>query len=656
MTALIQAADPAVDTDGAVPTRTPRRTWWKRFRQDRFAVGGLIFLGLLALAALAADWIAPYDPNATSLSELLEGPSWDHLLGTDALGRDVLSRLLVASRTALFAGAEAVVIGLLIGVPIGLVVGYFGGWWDRITMRLVDALMSVPGLIVAFAIISVLGPSLLNAMLAVGILFAIRLVRLMRGVVLSVREELYVDAARLSGPPTWSILARTVFPNVIGPIIVQAALYFSAALLIEAMLSFLGVGVQRPQATWGTMLAEARQDQFTQPFLPFPPGIALTLTVLAFNLVGDGLRESFGKGGHGISRRAPKPRASARRGDVDLAPAAATRPSAPDALLSVRDLTVAVPGPDGPLDALRSVDLDLYRGEVLGLVGESGSGKSLTALSVMGLLAPGVHVTRGSILLDGEELTGRDDKFLREIRGKRVGMIFQEPLASLNPSMTVGAQISETLRIHEGLGRRDAQQRAVELLERVGVPNAAQRAKDHPHQFSGGMAQRAMIAMALACGPDLLLADEPTTALDVTTQAQVIDLLRDLVDDLGIGVVVITHDMGIVAELCDRAAVMYAGEIVETGTVQQMFERPLHPYTSALLRSMPRGEHRGDRLPTIPGRVPNLQEIGDHCAFADRCPHAEDRCRIARPTLADLDGARAARCVRVDELVLGGAS
>ncbi len=621
-------------------------SWRHRFVRDPFALGGLILLLLVLVAALAAPWLAPADPDTTS-SDLLLGPGAGHLLGTDQHGRDVLSRLLFASRTALMAGGEAVGLALVIGVPLGLIVGYFGGWWDRIGMRIVDALMAVPALIIAFAIIAVLGPGLTNAMLAVGLLFAVRMIRLVRGIVLSLREELYVDAARLGGAPRFYVMGRTILPNMLGPVIVQSALYFSAALLIEAMLSFLGVGVQIPNATWGSMLAEARAEQFNQPFLPFPPAIALTVTVLALNFVADGLRDSLGKG-NAKSPRKPRRRAAAAQATVPVTSTAGLA-AVDGAELRIRDLVISVAAPGGPLPAVRGVNIDVRRGEIVGVVGESGSGKSLTALSIMGLLAPGVSVTGGQVLHQQVDLASLSDKQMRSIRGKRIGMVFQEPLSALNPAMTVGAQIAETLRIHTKATRKEALSRAVELLDRVGVPDPEARSKDFPHQFSGGMAQRAVIAMALACEPELLIADEPTTALDVTTQKQVLDLLQELVDEFDLGVLLITHDMGIVAETCDRAYVMYAGQVVEAGDVVGIFTRPRHPYTAALLRSTPRGAV-GDRLPTLPGRVPNLVDIGAGCTFAPRCSFAQDSCRQGEIPLLALGGPSASRCLLTDQI------
>jgi peptide/nickel transport system ATP-binding protein len=305
-----------------------------------------------------------------------------------------------------------------------------------------------------------------------------------------------------------------------------------------------------------------------------------------------------------------------------------------DAVLDVRDLTVTFRTDDGRVSAVDGVSFDVRPGEVLAVVGESGCGKSVTAMSIAGLL-PGSATVTGSVQLRGRELVGAPEPVLRTVRGAEVAYIFQEPMTSLNPVFTVGSQIAETLRIHQGLSRKQALARAVELLGLVGIPSPAARVGAYPHQFSGGMRQRVMIAMALACDPAVLVADEPTTALDVTVQAAVLDLLRDLGKRLGTAIVLITHDLGVVADIADRVLVMYAGRVVETAPTQELFDAPRHHYTQGLLGAVPTAGRRaaGGRLQEIPGLVPVLQEQPDACTFAERCPAAGERCRASAPAL-----------------------
>nr|WP_228046678.1 ABC transporter ATP-binding protein [Saccharopolyspora sp. HNM0983] len=323
--------------------------------------------------------------------------------------------------------------------------------------------------------------------------------------------------------------------------------------------------------------------------------------------------------------------------------------------MQIRDLEVRFATEDGWVVVLDSVSLDVPAGTTLGLVGESGSGKTVTGLAVLGLLpARGCRITAGSIRLDGTELLGLSTRAMSRVRGNDVAMIFQEPMTSLNPAFTVGDQIAETVRRHQGLSRRRAHQRAVAALDRVGIPDAARRARSYPHEFSGGMRQRVMIAMAVCCGPRLLIADEPTTALDVTIQAQTLDLLREMRDELDMAMVFITHDLGVVAEICDQVAVMYAGQVVGGDEVHRLFRSPPHPYAEGLLAAMPQAGDPAAELATIPGRAPAPGRAPDGCRFRTRCPYAAPVCADDPLPLRTVDPARSTRCVRLDELPLRG--
>ncbi|HEY8516415.1 MAG TPA: ABC transporter ATP-binding protein [Candidatus Binatia bacterium] len=324
------------------------------------------------------------------------------------------------------------------------------------------------------------------------------------------------------------------------------------------------------------------------------------------------------------------------------APAAATAATGP--LLEVRDLVVEFATPRGTVRAVDGVDLSIERGRTLGLVGESGSGKSVTSLAIMRLLDANARIRSGVIRFDGVDLLALDESAMREVRGGRIGMIFQEPMTSLNPVFTVGSQVAEVLRVQRRMSRKDAWRRAVELMQMVEIPDAERRARSYPHQLSGGMRQRVMIAMAIACEPALLIADEPTTALDVTIQAQILDLLRGLKERLGMSLLLITHDLGVVAAEADAVAIMYAGRIVERAPVRELFAAPAHPYTGLLLASLPRLEHRAERLMAIPGRVPELLNLPSGCRFRDRCPRASARCAAEDPRLETIAPGRSVAC------------
>ena len=323
-------------------------------------------------------------------------------------------------------------------------------------------------------------------------------------------------------------------------------------------------------------------------------------------------------------------------------------------LLDVSDLRTHFFTLDGVTRAVDGVNLRIHAGETLGVVGESGCGKSVTALSIMRLLPPRLgRIVSGSVLFDGQDILALSEAEMRSVRGNRIAMIFQEPMTSLNPVLTIGDQIAEAVMIHQNKDRADAMARAVEVLELVRIPDAERRVRDYPHQFSGGMRQRVMIAMALSCNPKLLIADEPTTALDVTIQAQILRLMLELKGAFGAAVMLITHDLGVVAETCQRVIVMYAGRKVEEAAVIDLFDRPLHPYTRGLMASIPRrrGQARAARLKEIPGIVPSLREPIPGCAFADRCGFVTDRCRREAPPLIQQGPAHAVACWEIDRVM-----
>ena len=319
-------------------------------------------------------------------------------------------------------------------------------------------------------------------------------------------------------------------------------------------------------------------------------------------------------------------------------------------LLTVRDLIVEFPGEDENILAVRGASLDIEKGTTLGLVGESGCGKSVTAYSLLGLVPFPGRITAGEVLYGGRDILSVEEKELRRLRGGTIGMVFQEPMTSLNPVFSIGYQLIEAIELHTELKGKSARKQAVALLDRVGIADASRRIDDYPHEFSGGQRQRIMIAMALAPGPELLIADEPTTALDVTIQAQILDLLLKLQEEEGMTLLIITHDLGIVASMADRVAIMYAGEIVEEGSTEDVFHRPLHPYTLGLFRSLPRPGRGRVKLDTIPGTVPSLGRVHMGCSFAPRCSFAIDACLEGHIPLEEKETAHSARCIRTGEI------
>ncbi|MGX1702006.1 dipeptide/oligopeptide/nickel ABC transporter permease/ATP-binding protein [Microbacterium sp. NPDC055357] len=634
------------------PGRRGNRFTSRILRQRTLLVWSGVVI-LIALLSVLAPVISPYDPNVGALASTLQPPSADHWFGTDRFGRDVLTRVLYGGQVALLAGVLAVAIALIVGVSVGLIVGYVGGWVDRIVMRLVDGVMSVPFLVLAIAVIAAIGTGLQNAMAVVGLVYAMSVIRLVRGEMLSAKEELYVDGLKVSGARGGRIVFRHILANIAPPIIVQATLMFATAVIAEATLSYLGLGVPAPTASWGSMLADAQSTLRQHFYLVIPPGLAIFITVLAINQVGEGLRDVFsreitvGRLGLNVVRKAPPAAVS----EPHPAPVLPDRPIA----LEVEELTVSFPSAGGRVEVVQHLDLQLRRGEMLCLVGESGSGKSVTAMSMLGLVANPGLVDAASVRLDGEEISGLDFAAMRSIRGARIGVVFQDPIGSLNPTFTVGNQMVEAIREHLDLSRAEAKARVIELFDLVGIPRPKERFDDYPFQFSGGMAQRVMIAMALSCDPAVLVADEPTTALDVTVQKQILELLLRLRDDRGLAVLLITHDLGVVSEVADSVAVMYAGQIIERGPVAEVFSRPLHPYTQGLLDSIPLNRASDGPLASIPGVVPQPADWPVGCHFADRCAFAVDACRTDPVRLEfGADPRRVVRCIRADELRLSG--
>jgi peptide/nickel transport system permease protein len=624
-----------------------------RFLGDRFALGGLVLLGLLLLLAAVGPHIVRYGPNELSAGGAagFEGPSLLHWLGTDALGRDNASRIIAGAWYVLRDSIEVLVLAVAMSVPIGIVAGYLGGWRDSVLMRLLDALYSVPPIVLVLAVAQVTHQSLGWALFAVAVVFVPPLARLVRGATLGVREEIFVDASRTIGTSTPRIIATRILPNVVSPVIVQSSIVMSSAIFVEATLAILGVGYPVGSPAWGSMLNDAYQTIYVNPWNVFYPGFAIALTVLGFNAVGDGLRDAFGidKGGvygskvsMGITSVFLPGRLRGRPSRVEQ-PARIRNHDA--VLLDVSDLTIEVQSGSKWLTAVDRVSFKVARGEVLGIVGESGAGKTLTSLSVMRLLpSPPFRISAGSITFEGENLLDKSLSQIRHIRGNEIAMIFQDPMSALNPALTVGTQVSEVIRLHERVSRHDAHARAIALLRRVGIPDAERRAGSYPHEFSGGMRQRVMIAAALARSPKLLIADEPTTALDVTVQAQILDVLRGLKDEYGLSIIFITHDLGIVAEFCDRAVVMYAGQVVEEGRVEDLFRAPAHPYTEGLLGSMHRLGNVREQPYAIPGQVPALGAKSVGCRFAQRCRYAMPVCTAAEIPLR-LMRDRSTRCV-----------
>jgi len=609
---------------------------------NTLATGGLVVFALIVFAALAAPLLPLPDPDVTAPANRLLRPFAEgHLLGTDALGRDILSRLLWGTRVSLLVGISATLIAAFFGSLIGLVAGYAGGRVDTLLMRGIDMVMAFPYILLALAIVAVLGPGLLNALYAIAVVNIPFFARNIRGIALGLSRREFVDAARLSGKSNPQILFFEVLPNVLPVIIITMSTTIGWMILETAGLSFLGLGAQPPQADLGSMLGDGRKILFTAPHVSIIPGLMIFALVMSINLLGDGVRDVLDPRLKSGALTRPVARTAVMREEVpkDVLPG-------PNAVLDVRDLKTEFRFGGEVYKAVGGVDLQVGQGECLGVVGESGSGKSVSAMSIMGLVpTPPGRIAGGVALLDGEDLFAATDERIRQLRGSAVSHVFQDPLSTLHPLFTIGDQLIEAIQAHQPLSKKEARDRAAELLKMVRIPNPAERLKSYPHELSGGMRQRVCIAMALADDARIIIADEPTTALDVTVQAQVLSLLDALRKEQDAGILFITHDFGVVSAICDRVAVMYAGKFVETGTTEEILSSPAHPYTAKLIDCVPVLGQPERRLDAIEGRPPVVNKLPVGCAFAPRCPRAQDDCRAAPIPLTQLGDGRTVRCI-----------
>ncbi|GHH69854.1 ABC transporter ATP-binding protein/permease [Promicromonospora soli] len=541
---------------------------------------GAVLVGLVVVTALVSLIWTPYDPEHAGAERLLP-PGAEHWFGTDRFGRDVFSQVMAGAQITLLVGLVAVGIAVVAGVPLGVLAGMRGGRLGALLMRGSDILLAFPGLLLAIVLGAVYGAGTVTAMVALGIGSIPAFARVARSGTLQVMRSDYVLAARAANRGELAIAARHVLPNIAGTVLVQCSVNFAIAVLAEAGLSFLGLGTPPPTPSWGRMLQESQQFLGVADHLAIVPGIAIATAVLGLNLLGDGLRDVLDPRLSAVSPPAePRPKAE----PVETPPASLVEPVAPrqaqepPPALDLRDLTVRT---GGGRTLLSDVTIRVGAGERVGLIGESGSGKTMTALAALGLLPDGVAAT-GHVGLAGVpgNLLDRGEGALARLRGREISMVFQEPMTALNPLMRVGRQVAETMTVH-GAVRRTATRRAAELLAEVGLPAGA--ARRYPHELSGGQRQRVVLAMALANDPAVLVADEPTTALDVTVQRQVLDLMVRLVRDRGAGLLFITHDLAVVSQVCERVVVLLDGVVVEEGPVAEVFAHPRHDYTRQLL-------------------------------------------------------------------------
>jgi oligopeptide/dipeptide ABC transporter ATP-binding protein len=621
-------------------------TFWKAMSRHPRGIVGATMLAVAILVAIFAAQIAtyppPFIPEDLGIDDIFAPPSPEHILGQDDAGKDVFSQLVYGSRVSLLVGFTGALISVVVGGMVGLFAGYYGGKLGNGLMRFTDFFLVIPDLALQIVIVAIAGASLGNIILVIGLLGWTTTARLVRAQTLSVRNRKFVARAEAVGASNPHIIFRHVLPQVMPLMLANMVLVVSLAILSESTLAFIGLG-DPTVVSWGQMLYFAFNRGAVSAgawWVLLPPGLAIVWVVLGTTLLGNALEDALNPRSARHYLEKPPPLPPKLDSPVEVPEHAA---------LSIRDLTVTYEGNSEPLVAVEDVSFDVLEGEAVGLVGESGCGKTTAMLGALRLLAPGAKVAHGTVMHAGEDLVRLSDSELRTLRWDSFSVVFQGAMNALNPVKKVGWQLSEAILTHAPeMSREAAEQRSGQLLDVVGIP--AERAGDYPHQFSGGMRQRAMIALALAADPILVVADEPTTALDVMIQAQVIELLRRIRSETGSALVLITHDLGLVAESCDRVVVMYGGVVVEQGTVAEVFHDPRHPYTQLLLKAFPDLDDPERELVSIPGAPPRLDQLPPGCRFAPRCPFAFERCNEHRPELVQLGSRREAACYLLESV------
>lgn len=648
-------------------------------RWGRLSLGSIICLAVLAIIALAAilaPLISPYDPLASGSP--VQPPSAEHWFGTDRQGRDIFSRLVYGARYSLVIGLGATLVALAVACVLGTIAATAPKWISETLMRVMDVIMSFPGIALAAVFVAVFGKSLPVLVLTIAFLYVPQLTRIVRANILDQYGEDYVSAVRVMGAGTPRIIVRHVARNAMAPVLVFATVLVADAIVFEASLSFLQAGVPDPEPSWGNVIAAGRNLLLSGAWwATFFPGILIMITVLCLNILSEGMTDAM------VSPRARKITADAANTEesthdleeaavpddthviptVDTAVNLSVPSGVPDVLvptaeavplaerlaelrarelartdrlvytgdaaplLEVQDLCISFPR-HGDVDVVDHVSFSVRPGETMSLVGESGCGKSITSLAIMGLLDPKADI-RGRILFDGKDLLRMTPKERNALRGHDIAMIYQDALSSLNPAMLIRAQMKQ-------LTSRGGTRTAEELLELVGL-DPKRTLASYPHELSGGQRQRVLIAMALTRDPRLVIADEPTTALDVTVQAQVVELLMRLQRELGFALVFVSHDLALVAELSHRITVMYAGQVVEQGTTREVLTQPVHEYTQGLLGAVLSIEAGSDRLHQVSGVVPSPRDFPQGDRFA---PRSTDPARYAgvEPVRRHIDG------------------
>jgi peptide/nickel transport system permease protein len=599
---------------------------------------GAIMLALLFALAVAGPIIWGRQGNVINLSIAYQFHSAQHPLGTDSLGRDVLDRTLAATRLTLELGLAAAAISAIVGFGVGTTIAALGPRARAVGRRAIETALSFPPILLALFLVAIIGAGARGAVIAIGIGAAPGFARLAENFATSVAAKDFIASARATGVGRARLIQRYLLPNMAEPLVLAGLAYVAGSIIDISGLDFLGLGVQPPSYDWGTLLTAGVQSIYVTPFAGLAPALMLVITGTSLVYFGEALARALNPRlwSTGSRRSHPASRAVAAPGAATLL-SAGVADGADDVIL-VEDLRVVAPAAGRPNVLVDSVSFRLRSGEVLGIVGETGSGKTLTSLAVGRLLPHPLRMEVGRLEVGGVDLMSLPPSRLGRVLGTSLAMIFQDPMSSMNPAARVGAQLTDGAQRNRGLSRARSRAEAVQRLGEVRIGDARRAMRRYPHQFSGGMQQRIMIAMGLMARPQVLIADEPTTALDVTVQAHVLEVLRQINANEGTAIILISHNLGVINQLCHRVLVMYAGRVVEEGERGRLMTNPRHPYTKALLASVPAvSAAQGEDLSTIPGRPPRPDEEVPGCAFAPRCPLVTDLCLTARPELSLLE-------------------
>lgn len=599
----------------------------------------LIVIAILAFCAVFARFLAPCDP--VKITQNYQPPTGAHWFGTDNLGRDVFSRVMYGARYSLVIGLSSVLFALVMGAIIGAIAAVSRTWISELIMRLIDIVMSIPGIALAAVCLAILGQSMIGIIISIGVLYVPQIARIVRANIISEYGKDYVRAVIVSGARAPWILLKHVTRNIAAPVMVFTTLSVADAIVFEASLSFINAGIPEPTPTWGNILSSAKAGViFGYWWQALFPGLAIMITVLCLNILSEGITDAMVAAPTAPVAKSVADADAARKEDRILTDPVAAYKEQHDALveslaklreaelkrtdrlqptsteppvIEVKDLCIQFPR-YGSVNVVDHLSFSVRPGETMGLVGESGCGKSITSLAIMGLLDPKAKIS-GQILFNGKDLVKLSPKEHNALRGHEIAMVYQDALSSLNPSMLIKAQMKQ-------LTSRGGTRSAEELLELVGL-DPKRTLESYPHELSGGQRQRVLIAMALTRDPKLIIADEPTTALDVTVQKQVIDLLNELREKLGFAMVFVSHDLALVAKVAHSITVMYAGQVVEQGSTKEILTDPHHEYTRGLLGSVTSIEAGAPRLHQVPGTVPSPSDFPKGDRFAPRSSHPD---------------------------------